>query len=82
MKQKGGSGIEKRMVRQYLVLVLPGMIIFTVGLIIPLFLSFRYSLTDWDGMTAKKTLSVYRIILNYLRIKNFWNHGGLPLSLQ
>lgn len=55
MKQKGGSGIEKRMVRQYLVLVLPGMIIFTVGLIIPLFLSFRYSLTDWDGMTAKKT---------------------------
>ena len=27
MKQKGGSGIEKRMVRQYLVLVLPGMII-------------------------------------------------------
>ena len=55
MKQKGGSGIEKRMVRQYLVLVLPGMIIFTVGLIIPLFLSFRYSLTDWDGMTAEKT---------------------------
>ena len=37
MKQKGGSGIEKRMVRQYLVLVLPGMIIFTVGLIIPYF---------------------------------------------
>lgn len=65
MKQKGGSGIEKRMVRQYLVLVLPGMIIFTVGLIIPLFLSFRYSLTDWDGMTAKKT---FVGIQNYIKL--------------
>ena len=65
MKQKGGSGIEKRLVRQYLVLVLPGMIIFTVGLIIPLFLSFRYSLTDWDGMTAKKT---FVGIQNYIKL--------------
>ena len=65
MKQKGGSGIEKRMVRQYLVLVLPGMIIFTVGLIIPLFLSFRYSLTDWDGMTAEKT---FVGLLNYIKL--------------
>ena len=70
MKQKGGSGIEN----VWFVSIwfsTSGMIIFTVGLIIPLFLSFRYSLTDWDGMTAKKTLSVYRIILNYLRIKKF-----------
>ena len=65
MKQKGGSGIEKRMVRQYLVFVLPGMIIFTVGLIIPLFLSFRYSLTDWDGMTAKKT---FVGVQNYIKL--------------
>jgi len=71
MKQKGGSGIEKRMVRQYLVLVLPGMIIFTVGLIIPLFLSFRYSLTDWDGMTAKKT---FVGIQNYIKLflESWW----------
>lgn len=39
-KNKNSSNIEKRMVRQYLVLVLPGMIIFTIGLIIPLILSF------------------------------------------
>ena len=67
MKQKGGSGIEKRMVRQYLVLVLPGMIIFTIGLIIPLFLSFRYSLTDWDGMTAEKT---FVGLQNYIKLFN------------
>ena len=71
MKQKGGSGIEKRMVRQYLVLVLPGMIICTVGLIIPLFLSFRYSLTDWDGMTAKKTFVGLQNYIKLFKDKEF-----------
>ena len=71
MKQKGGSGIEKRIVRQYLVLVLPGMIIFTVGLIIPLFLSFRYSLTDWDGMTAKKTFVGLQNYIKLFKDKEF-----------
>lgn len=71
MKQKGGSGIEKRMVRQYLVLVLPGMIIFTVGLIIPLFLSFRYSLTDWDGMTAEKTFVGLQNYIKLFKNKEF-----------
>ena len=71
MKQKGGSGIENRMVRQYLVLVLPGMIIFTVGLIIPLFLSFRYSLTDWDGMTAKKTFVGLQNYIKLFKDKEF-----------
>lgn len=71
MKQKGSSGIEKRMVRQYLVLVLPGMIIFTVGLIIPLFLSFRYSLTDWDGMTAEKTFVGLQNYIKLFKDKEF-----------
>lgn len=71
MKQKGGSGIEKRMVRQYLVLVLPGMIIFTIGLIIPLFLSFRYSLTDWDGMTAEKTFVGLQNYIKLFKDKEF-----------
>lgn len=71
MKQKGGSGIEKRMVRQYLVLVLPGMIIFTVGLIIPLFLSFRYSLTDWDGMTAEKNFVGLQNYIKLFKDKEF-----------
>ena len=71
MKQKGGSGIEKRMVRQYLVLVLPGMIIFTVGLIIPLFFSLRYSLTDWDGMTAEKTFVGLQNYIKLFKDKEF-----------
>jgi len=35
-------------------LVIPGLLIFTVGLILPILLSFAYSFTDWDGMTKRK----------------------------
>lgn len=39
---------------QYLIMVLPAFVLFTIGLIIPIFLSFRYSLTSWNGLTAEK----------------------------
>lgn len=39
---------------QYLTLVMPGLIIFTIGLIVPMFLSLRYSFTSWNGLTAEK----------------------------
>jgi raffinose/stachyose/melibiose transport system permease protein len=51
MRQKSLGRIESL---QYLSLILPGMILFTIGLIIPLFLAFGYSLTSWNGMTAAK----------------------------
>ena len=70
-KNNNSSNIEKRMVRQYLVLVLPGMIIFTIGLIIPLILSFRYSLTDWDGMTPEKTFVGIRNYIKLFKDKDF-----------
>lgn len=50
---------------QYLSLVLPGMIIFTIGLIIPMFLSFYYSLTSWNGMTVEKPFVGFD---NYVRL--------------
>lgn len=46
--------MDKKLFRQYLILVLPGFIIFTIGLIIPMLMAFRYSLTSWDGMSAVK----------------------------
>lgn len=70
MKRKT-STMEKRMVRQYLVLVLPGMLIFTVGLIVPLFLSFRYSLTSWDGMTPEKAFVGVRNYIKLFQDKEF-----------
>lgn len=51
--RKMSSSLRKQQM-QYLSLVLPGMIIFTIGLIIPMFLSFYYSLTSWNGMTVEK----------------------------
>ena len=65
MKRQKTSGMEKKLTRQYLVLVLPGMIIFTIGLIGPLFLSFRYSLTSWDGMSAEKVFIGFE---NYVKL--------------
>ncbi len=36
---------------QYATLVAPGMLVFTVGLIVPMILGLRYSLTSWNGFT-------------------------------
>jgi len=46
------KSLDNKIYLQYVSLVLPGMLIFTVGLIIPLFMAFRYSFTSWNGMTA------------------------------
>lgn len=59
------------MFRQYLIMVLPGILIFTIGLIIPLFLSFRYSLTSWDGMSKEKTFIGLRNYIELLGDKEF-----------
>lgn len=42
---------------------LEGFIIFTIGLIIPLMLAVRYSVTSWDGMSQVKEFVGFR---NYI----------------
>lgn len=54
MKIKKNNSMEKRQERQYLILVLPALIIFTIGVIVPTFLALRYSFTSWDGLSADK----------------------------
>jgi len=73
MLKNRSSGMERKMVWQYFLLVIPGLIIFTVGLIVPLFLSFRYSLTSWDGLTTEKTFVGIQNYLDLLKDKEFWN---------
>lgn len=65
--------METRMARQYLCLVLPGFIIFTIGLIIPLLLAFRYSLTSWDGMTVEKTFVGLKNYIDLFKDSDFRN---------
>jgi len=48
------SGLTRSSRMQYLSLVLPGLVIFTLGMILPMLLGLYYSFTSWDGMTADK----------------------------
>lgn len=63
--------MEKKLFRQYLCLVLPGFVIFTIGLIIPLLLAIRYSLTSWDGMSAEKTFVGLKNYINLFSDSDF-----------
>ena len=56
-----------KMTMQYALLVLPALVIFTVGVIIPLVLGFFDSLTNWNGLSPDKMyvgLDNYRQMLN------------------
>lgn len=64
MYKKKSEVMNRKLLMQYLLLVLPGFVIFTVGLILPLLLAFRYSVTNWDGITAEKT---------FIGLKNYVN---------
>ena len=57
--------MERKAFRQYFVLVLPGFVIFTIGLILPMLLAGWYSLTSWDGMSTEKE---FIGIQNYIKL--------------
>lgn len=73
VKKQKGRRLEKQMSRQYFFLVLPGILIFTIGLIIPLILAFRYSLTSWDGMSATKEFIGFANYTELMGDENFRN---------
>lgn len=51
--------------RQYALLMVPALILFTIGLIIPIIMCFYYSLYEWDGFAADK---VFLGLKNYINI--------------
>lgn len=63
--------MEKKLFRQYLTLVIPGLVIFTIGIIVPLTLSIRYSVTSWDGMSAEKPFVGLQNYINLFHDKEF-----------
>ncbi len=65
------SGLQKRLERQYFLLVIPGFIVFTVGIIIPAILAFRYSLTGWNGLTVDKPFVGLKNYINLFHDTNF-----------
>ena len=73
MKGNKVSALEKKMSRQYFILVLPGFIIFTIGLILPLFLAIRYSFTSWDGMSPEKPFVGFQNYIDLRKDSDFRN---------
>jgi len=71
MPENKNEAVGRKLLLQYLLLVLPGFIIFTIGLIVPLLLSFRYSVTDWDGISAKKVFVGVQNYVVLLKDENF-----------
>ncbi len=71
MKANKINYMERRMSRQYLALVLPGFIIFTIGLIIPLFMAVRYSFTSWDGMSPEKVFVGFQNYVELMKDSDF-----------
>ena len=73
MKGNKISALEKKTSRQYFILVLPGFIIFTIGLILPLFLAIRYSFTTWDGMSPEKPFVGFQNYIDLWKDPDFRN---------
>ena len=73
MKIGKKKGMEQKLFWQYFLIVLPGLIIFTIGLILPLILSVRYSLTDWDGMDLEKKFIGFGNYIKMFKDQEFWD---------
>lgn len=71
MGKKKKNTMEKNMEKQYLLLVIPGFVIFTIGLIVPLVLAFRYSLTSWDGMSVEKPFVGLQNYIDLIKDEDF-----------
>jgi hypothetical protein len=70
VKIKQGA-MERKSFWQYFALVLPGFVIFTIGLILPVLLAGYYSLTSWDGMSATKEFVGIRNYIKLFQDQNF-----------
>lgn len=69
------SSLARRNNASYFLLVLPALIIFTIGIIVPMFLAVYYSLTDWDGMSAEKNflgLANYMKLFQDAEVRDAW----------
>ena len=59
-KQKQWSGRDSKYINAAL-FVLPAVLLVTVFLVYPIILSFKYSFTDWNGVSEEYHLSLIHI---------------------
>jgi ABC-type sugar transport system permease subunit len=71
----GRSSLGRGSALQYATLVLPGMLIFGIGVIVPMGLSLCYSFTSWNGFThdlPRSGLANYGHILTDSHVRDAW----------
>lgn len=71
MSRQKKTDFAQKTFTQYFLLVLPGLIIFTIGLIIPMIMAVRYSVTSWNGMTEDKPYVGMQNYINLLSDSEF-----------
>ena len=45
------KSLRSKMELQYMTLLIPALILFTIGIMVPIFLCVYYSFTEWDGFS-------------------------------
>lgn len=65
---------------QYASLVVPGIILFSFGLIIPMFIGLGYSLTDWSGLTENMNFIGFENYSNLLHDQNALAAWGFTIK--
>jgi ABC-type sugar transport system permease subunit len=61
---------------QYLTLIIPALVIFTVGLIVPMFMALDISFTSWNGFTVERPfvgLDNYSRLISDRDVRNAWS---------
>ena len=59
---KNKNSLHKQMEIQYGTLVLPAFVLFSIGIILPIFMCLYYSFTEWDGFSSH---------INFVGIQNY-----------
>lgn len=62
MLQRKAVSLERRLDKEYMALTLPAIILYSLGMILPLLIGFWFSLTDWTGLTRN---------MNFIGIENY-----------
>ena len=77
-------GNLKRVIRNeiwYILFLVPGLILFTVAVIIPFIMGTRYSFTSWDGVSTKLTFIGWENYMHAFQDPDLWKVLGKHVQI-
>ena len=72
--------LQQKMELQYLTLVLPAFVLFTIGIIVPIVLCLYYSFTEWDGFSAHIQFVNIQYYINIFRDKSVMSSWAFTIK--